>query len=466
MISAGRTLSLTARLTIGYTLSSVCLVLIATLSLYWSMVQAFEYRDEKFFTSTVDALRSLLARQDKGLALRYRVENEWPARTSEVFFVRLLDDRGGVIAESPEGAQIFGRTSPSRSVGKPEILHLEGQVYRVLNSSFEHEGRQFSVQMALDRSAENSLVYEYRNRLLVVLAICSIGSAFVCFRIARRGLRPIREMAQTAASITSSTLNERMLPSEMPLELAHLAKTFDEMLDRLKTSFERLQQFSADIAHELRTPINNISGELQVALGKDRPVEYYKDAIGSCLEECTRISRVIDSLLFLAHAENPRVELSKEAVDVRRELEIALDFYGAAAADKGICCSLTFAGAITVNAERTLFQRAVGNILSNAIKNTDRAGRIEINAFRNGANIAIEVKDSGVGISGEHLPRLFDRFYRVDASRSKGSGGSGLGLSIVKSIASIHGGDVKIASELGVGTLVSLTLPAADITNS
>jgi len=463
-----KTLSLTARLTIAYTLSSVSLILIATLYLYWSLVHALNYRDEKFFTSKAEAVRSLLSRPDNRRDLHFRIETEWPALTSEMFFVRLMDAKGGIIAESPGGSGIFERTPIPVTLGRPvnpgnsdaRILSHGGEVFRAFTSFLELDGKHYTVQIALNRTEESALIDEYRNRLMMVLVVCLLGSAFACLQIARRGLRPIHVMAQTAAKITSSNLDEKMLPSEMPSELAHLAKTFDAMLDRLKASFERLQRFSADIAHELRTPINNISGELQVALGKDRPVEYYKDAIGSCLEECSRISRIIDSLLFLAHAENPRIELSKERVDVCKELEGTLEFYEPAAAEKGIQCRLFVDEGVMVIAERTLFQRAVGNILSNAIKNTERSGQIEIRASRKPTEVEIEIVDSGAGIPPEHLPHLFDRFYRVDASRSKDSGGSGLGLAIVKSIASIHGGDVKIRSAVGVGTRVSLLLPA------
>ncbi len=245
----------------------------------------------------------------------------------------------------------------------------------------------------------------------------------------------------------------------MPSELAHLATTFNAMLDRLGASFERLQRFSADIAHELRTPVNNISGELQVALGKDRESQFYKDTMGSCLEECSRISRVMDSLLFLAHAENPRMEITKEAINLKRELQGAIDFYEPIATDNGIECLLDVDSSLELVAERTLFQRAVGNILSNALKKTAGPGFIGVTARQNDGEIEIEISDTGEGIAAEHLPHVFDRFYRVDASRSADSGGSGLGLAIVKSIAHIHGGEVRIQSQLGKGTAVFLHFP-------
>jgi len=460
-------LSLTARLTIGFTLSSVTLVLISTLYLYWSLVTALKYRDENFFSSRIEAIRSLLARDDGGKALRFRIEKEWPARTSEVFYIRLLDESDRVLAESPGENQIL-RMLPSpetvrlrsgKTISPRELIHLGSQAYRSFISTLDHGGANYFVQIALDRTQEDDLLTGYRNRIIAVLIACFVVCCLICVQISRRGLQPIREMEQKAARITSSNLDEKIQPGDMPLELAHLAKTFNEMLDRLRGSFERHQQFSADIAHELRTPINNISGEIQVTLGKGRSLEYYEEVLGSNLEECARISRIIDSLLFLAHAENPRISLSKEPINLQKELQAVLEFYEPAATENGVTCRLKVEGEILINVERTLFQRAVGNILSNAIKKTDASGKIEISASHTRDEVEIAVTDSGVGIPEEHLPHLFDRFYRVDASRSKDLGGSGLGLAIVKSIASIHGGDVEITSKVGIGTRVCLSLP-------
>jgi two-component system, OmpR family, heavy metal sensor histidine kinase CusS len=460
--------SLTARLTIGFTLSSVTLLLISTFYLYWSLVGTLEQRDLSFFASRIDEIRSLFAREDGGKALRFRIEKEWPARTAQAFFVRLIGARDQILAESPGGGRILQALPTQREKGQlfgkrlysHNLLYANGRAYRTFLSPVKHGEVTYYAQIALDRTRENERLAQYRTRIFVVLACCLVVCSLVCILITRRGLRPIREMEQRAAQITSSNLDEKIRPGDMPLELAQLAETFNEMLDRLRGSFERLQRFSADIAHELRTPINNISGEIQVTLAKDRPVEHYKEVLGSNLEECARITRIIDSLLFLAQAENPRTTLIKEPINLLKELQTVLEFYEPAATESGITCQLKVEGDISVRVERTLFQRAVGNILSNAIKKTDPSGSIEISASRRRGQVEIAISDTGTGIPSEHLPYLFDRFYRVDASRSKDSGGSGLGLAIVKSIAAIHGGAVEVSSQLGAGTQVRLSFPA------
>jgi two-component system heavy metal sensor histidine kinase CusS len=232
------------------------------------------------------------------------------------------------------------------------------------------------------------------------------------------------------------------------------------MLDRLQESFDRLSRFSADIAHELRTPLSTLRGEVEVALGKPRSPEEYRETLSSFLEEAGRLTRLIESLLFLARAEDPKMEIRRESVDVAGELRSIAEFYEAAAADRGVELSAAAADGLRVSLDRGLFQRAAGNLIDNALTHTPKGGRIRLGAGRDNGNVRIDVEDTGAGIAAEHLPRVFDRLYRADRSRSAATGGSGLGLAIVKSIAELHGGRAEIVSELGKGTRVSLLLPA------
>jgi two-component system heavy metal sensor histidine kinase CusS len=274
-------------------------------------------------------------------------------------------------------------------------------------------------------------------------------------------------MADTARHISSKNLRERILAEGYPFELASLASTFNQMLDRLEDSFERISRFSADIAHDLRTPVNNIRGEAEVALARARSAEEYRDVIESCLEEAVRLSDLIGDLLFLARAESPLTDLRRERVDVGELLGGVREYYEASAADGGVSLTATTANEpVIAELDRTLLQRAVGNLVSNALAHTPAGGTVELKTSSEAAQgsnsaIRIEVSDSGVGIPAEALPRVFDRFFRVDSSRSQASGGTGLGLAIVQSIAVLHGGKVEIASQPGRGTRVTLHLPAA-----
>jgi two-component system heavy metal sensor histidine kinase CusS len=245
-----------------------------------------------------------------------------------------------------------------------------------------------------------------------------------------------------------------------------LASTFNETLDSLEDAFGRLARFSSDIAHELRTPINNLRGEVEVALSKPRSPDEYAEVLGSALEECLRLSRMIDSLLFLARAENPQSEIRRESLDIRKELATVREFYDAAAVDADVQLDLAGSDGIVAPLDRALFQRAVGNLIENALAHTGVGGHIRLEAVRENGTLSISVADDGCGIPAEHLSRVFDRFHRVDAARSKNGGGAGLGLAIVKTIATLHGGDAKIESWMGRGTRVTLSLPVVHMTKS
>jgi two-component system heavy metal sensor histidine kinase CusS len=302
----------------------------------------------------------------------------------------------------------------------------------------------------------------YRRWFWFILVAACAFLPLIGYRIARQGIRPVEEMASTARRISSSNFRERIRPEGYPFELASLAATFNDMLDRLEESFERISRFSADIAHDLRTPVNNIRGEAEVALARARTAEEYRDVLGSCLEEAVRLSNLIGDLLFLARAESPLALLNRERTDVAQLLTRVREYYEASAADAGVSLTSTSPlEPILAAVDQSLMQRALSNLVSNAVAHTPSGGSILMNVKRNLSDLHIEVSDTGIGIPPDALPRVFDRFFRVDASRSQTFGGTGLGLAIVQSIVSLHGGNVQITSKRGEGTRVTLRLPAA-----
>jgi two-component system heavy metal sensor histidine kinase CusS len=214
-----------------------------------------------------------------------------------------------------------------------------------------------------------------------------------------------------------------------------------------------------DIAHDLRTPVNNIRGEAEVALARARTVDEYRDVLESSLEEAVRLSELIGDLLFLARAESPLNQLRRERLNVGKLLITVRDYYEASPANGGISLvAIPSAQSLTVELDRSLMLRAVSNLVSNAIVHTPPGGTITLAASGDDVEMRIKVSDTGSGIPVEALPRVFDRFFRVDPSRSKNSGGTGLGLAIVQSILTLHGGKAEITSELGRGTCVTLRI--------
>jgi two-component system heavy metal sensor histidine kinase CusS len=236
-----------------------------------------------------------------------------------------------------------------------------------------------------------------------------------------------------------------------------MAIAFDEMLKRLDESFTRLSQFSADLAHELRTPIANMLGEAQVALSRDRSSAEYRDTIESAIGECERLSGIVDNLLFVARVDAAREPVARKRFDARAAVEKIAAFYQPIAEDHHVAISCRGEGEIY--ADPDLFERALGNLLDNALRFTPENGSIQIALSEHDADFEVEVSDNGYGIAPEHLPRVFDRFYRAESSRS--SDGAGLGLALVKSIVGLHGGSATIHSEPGRGTTVKLSFPAS-----
>ncbi|HLJ92476.1 MAG TPA: heavy metal sensor histidine kinase [Gemmataceae bacterium] len=463
--------SLAARLTAWYAGSAFLLILAATAFLYWALVANLDREDDQYLADKVRILRAFIRDKPHDAApLKQEAEWEWAASQHAQFCVRILDGTGRPIVETP-GMQadlspdLF--PAPSAADAEPdrgvEIDSPSGKSFRVLAARATvgaSEDAERVIQVALDRTVEEDLLTRYRRDLWIVLGTALIACTFVGYQIARRGLQPVTEITSMARRIRSTTLNERIEASGLPAELWELAGTFNQMLDRLEESFNRLAQFSADIAHELRTPVNNLRGEAEVALGQARAPEEYREVLGSCLEECSRLARIIDSLLFLARAESPEIQIARERVDLARELTAACEFYEAAAAEAGIALRLNCPAGLLVPLDRTLFQRALGNLVANALAHTAAGGTVVLTADRNGDTLRVDITDSGCGIPAAHLPHVFDRFYRVDGARSNASGRVGLGLAIVKSIASLHRGSVSIHSTLGKGTRVTLVFPS------
>jgi len=461
--------TLAFRLSAAYALAGLFLVFFATASLYIVLVRELEKSTDLFLADKVHVLRTLLRdRPEDADALREEIELESAARQYEQFYIRLLDGRNTPVLTTPgmaeqlDMAQLTVQTHshPGRTIA---MKGKNGRPFRVISvpspvglKVIETD----TLQIAIDVSQKEALLARFRFWFWGILLATFALFPWIGFQIARRGIRPVEEMATTARHISSTNLRERIVPEGYPFELASLASTFNQMLDRLEESFERISRFSADIAHDLRTPVNNIRGEAEVALARARSAQEYREVIDSCLEEAERLSDLIGDLLFLARAESPLTHLRCELVNVGELLGGVREYYEASAADGGVSLTTTLTEQpVIAELDRTLLQRAVGNLVSNALAHTPRGGTVQLEAKADPSAVHIEVSDTGAGIPAEALPRVFDRFFRVDSSRSQGSGGTGLGLAIVQSIALLHGGRAEISSQLGQGTRVTLRIP-------
>jgi two-component system, OmpR family, heavy metal sensor histidine kinase CusS len=465
--------SLAARLTAWYGISAFVLLTVAAAFLYWTLVSNLDREDDEFLTDKIHLLQTHFRGQaaDERL-IRQEVEWEPAARRYVVVYLRILDGAGQTLMETPGMGEILPADSfPAASVSQRTMesgteIHLPfGSSFRVLAARLAviepAPGGAAMVQVALDRTREEELLAGYRRSLWLALGAALLICLAAGHQIARRGLRPVAAITAAAERIRSTTLQERIDTSHLPAELFRLAKKFNEMLDRLQQSFDRLAQFSADIAHELRTPINNLRGEAEIALAQPRSTEDYREVLSSGLEECLKLSRLIDNLLFLARAEHPHAQVAREKLLVGQELAKLRDYYEAPAAEAGIQIMTQAPDGIAAWLDRSLFQRALGNLIANALDHTPPGGSVSLSAVHENGTLRVSVSDTGSGIAADHLPHVFDRFYRADPARSTASGRVGLGLAIVQSIAHLHGGSAEIASQVGKGTRVTLVLPAS-----
>ncbi len=306
----------------------------------------------------------------------------------------------------------------------------------------------------------HEFMHSFHRTLWAAIAAAILLTAVLGWLAARRGIAPVRDMARVARNITATRLDDRLAAASLPVELVDLGDAFNAMLARLEDSFRRLSEFSSDLAHELRTPISNLMTQTQVALGRSRSADEYRDVLYSNVEEFDRLARMIADMLFLAKADNGLIVPRSEMVDLASEVRDLFDYYDALVEERGV--QLDVSGEGSVRGERLMIRRAISNLLSNAVNHSPRGGRVDvrIGTTSDERKTLLSVANRGETIPAEHLPRLFDRFYRVDPARQRLSEGAGLGLAITKSIVTAHGGVVRAFSEGGV-TRVEMLFPAA-----
>ena len=319
-------------------------------------------------------------------------------------------------------------------------------------------GMPFRVALAV--SVTHHEVFTRSVRRMVWLAV-GVGIALIimlAWLMAHRGLAPLRDITQLARSMSAERLDARLPVEAVPVELSDLARSFNDMLSRLEDSFRRLSDFSSDIAHELRTPISNLMTQTQVALSKARSAEEYREILYSNLEEYQRLAAMIADMLFLAKADNGLIVPSREAVDLAAEIKDLFAYYELLAEDQG--ATLASSGEGSVTGDRLMLRRALSNLLSNAIRHTPRGGEVSVKIAGDGDGfVSVSVENPGEPIPAEHLPRIFDRFYRIDPSRQRAGEGAGLGLAITRSIIRAHGGRISVSSDSNT-TRFELRLPA------
>ncbi|MFT4067245.1 heavy metal sensor histidine kinase [Paraburkholderia sp.] len=306
---------------------------------------------------------------------------------------------------------------------------------------------------------EMRMLAEYRNRIVLATLIGMLAATLLAYCVLRRALRPVREIATRAAQISPANLAVRLDSAAAPLELRQLTHAFNAMLDRLADGYQRLQQFSADLAHEIRTPVGALVGQTQVALAQPREIDEYQQLLESNLEELDRLSHIVENILFLAHADHAGLSIERQPVDLRAELVRIADYFEGLADERGMRFEVDAAGVASANP--MLCRRAINNLVVNAVRYGAGDTVVRLSGAQDDAGATVTVENAGEPIPSAQLDRLFDRFYRGDAARSAFTESNGLGLAIVKAIMHLHGGSARVVCPLPGVVRFELRFPGA-----
>ncbi len=360
----------------------------------------------------------------------------------------LFDNRIYYRADRSDIDSLIYETSTDKDLGPYPVRYI---LFPVRGPNIVQVGISLEdTEIALKRLA---IIMILAGGLLMLMA--SLGGNFII----RKALKPVKSAVQTAKDITADDLSLRIESGHHQDEIGELVNTFNDMISRLEKSVKKIKQFSGDVSHELRTPLTIIRGEIEVLLRKERNKEDYQKTLRSILEETAYLERIIDDLLFLSRLEAIEKKEFDMPVHLDEILLKAVESQELAAKTKGITLDLKKVEPAKIKGEEILLERMVTNIIDNAIRYTSAKGRVEVTLENINGTILFSVQDNGIGIPEESRPLIFDRFYVVDKSRSKETGGLGLGLSIVKRVAESHGGTIDVKSEVNSGTTFRIRFP-------
>ena len=467
--------SITRRLVISYTLSAIIMLAITAVFLNWTIHDTLVKAENDYINDRVRVFRAIIeSRPDFIEVIRRDIEWEGAYVKFPEYYARILDTHCRTLVETPSMDKFIpyqqfpapceiGKDVQNQSRQEKNIIYrgINGRSY-LLKSYWTdtiNPAQRLAIQIAIDITAEKGLIKTNQQRMIAVTLFGIIVAVLFSIVVARKVLMPLNELAGLAKRITIDKMGMRAKdPLRWPVELRAPAMAFNEMLDRLKESFTQISQYTSNLAHELRTPINNLMGEAEVALSQERTAEEYRKVLESGLEEHMRLARMIDALLFLARSEHPANQIESSLFDPMDEITRVCSFYEALAEEKQ--AQITWNGSGQLYGDPLLFRRVMSNLVSNSLYYSSPGVKIDIAVRTTGDNyIEVVVSDTGHGIPEENLNNIFDRFYRVMNSRSSNPQGSGLGLSIVKFIMELHSGKVNIQSEPGQGTTVTLRFP-------
>jgi heavy metal sensor kinase len=380
--------------------------------------------------------------------------------------VYMLADTEGHKLQNSDIYESIGIDSPAeiREIlrsGRPAIRvrnDASGVPYMIRSGLWvDHDGHKYYLAIGRAVDYNNKVLGDFTRTYFALIPMVLVISGLLGWFLAGRALDPVNSVADAAQRITHSNLDVQIPARNTGDELDRLIEAFNHMMTRLNHSFEQIRRFSTDVSHELRTPLTVVRGQLEVALFTAQTVEQYREAMADALEGVERLSNIVRALLMLSQAESGQLVLQKNEMDLSGLVRDLVDQHQIPAEAQGVRLSAELPDGCMLNADRIQIERLVSNLLGNAIKYTPAGGQVKVSLVPRFDHVNLIVEDTGVGISLEHLPHIFDRFYRVPSADP--DKGLGLGLSFVAWIAKAHGGAVTVESKLQEGTRFTVLLP-------
>jgi two-component system heavy metal sensor histidine kinase CusS len=436
-------MSLASRLALLFAACTAVVSLLAGVLFNHASEAHFIELDQQLLDSKLVALRSTL----QGVDTRALFTRKEPKLREELNRQPDLTLR----VTAADGQRWFDDASGINLPREPGLHSLQnaGTDYRVYNAPLA-PGLVDTPQLTLmlDITHHQHFLQRMQHLIWLTVGLSALATALLGAWAARSGLRPLRRMSEVAGSVSAHSLTQRLPQEQMPIELADLAQAFNAMFGRLEDAFQRLSAFSADIAHELRTPLSNLLTHTQVILTQPRPLEDYREALHSNLEELQWMAQLVNDMLYLAKADHGLLIPKREALALADEVDALLEFFAPLAEDVQI--GLHREGAAQTAGDRSMLRRALSNLLDNALRFTPPGGEVRVRIVEAAQNVTLSVENTGDGIREGLLPKLFDRFYRADPARHEGSSEhAGLGLAITQSIVRAHGGQIFCESGTG-----------------
>ncbi|WP_175653578.1 heavy metal sensor histidine kinase [Pseudomonas sp. Marseille-P9899] len=452
--------SLVKRLTLMIMFAVISVLVVAGISVNMLSQHHFRMLDEQALSEKLESTRHILSIQTQGTRqeeLREQLRALLGAHQD--LTAEILTSDGGVLFSDLKTTLIPDRY---KVAGKDNMWEWQDSShnFRGVTSRVQIQGDPAlgTVMLMLDVTSHAHFFETLQRWFSIGLVISALVSAALGWVVAKSGLRPVEQITKVATSMSARSLQERIPLEPVPLELQEMIVSFNGMLARLEDAFIRLSNFSADIAHELRTPVSNLLTHTEVVLTKKRDLVAYEENLYSNLEELKRMSRMIDDMLFLAKADNGLI--IPEQVDIKLEKLVAklFDYYQLVAEDRGI--RLTLQGEGVVSGDTLMIDRALSNILSNAMRYTPEGSSISVGIQETSDTVTLTTRNGGGTIAPEHAKKIFDRFYRADPARREGGpSNAGLGLAITRSIVEAHNGRIWCAPEDGE-TAFHIAFPA------